>query len=307
MYYLAEVFPIIRKLKIPLKRSQVMLLMLALNFLLLGVETYTAHIVSGTIVPYEWIPIIYGPLAAVILLATGVVSLKKRQTASLIANIVFVVSIVVGLLGMYFHLSRGIVPGAPAGEKISIILLIWSPPAIAPLTFALLGLLGISSTFIEHPVDSGRLLLWKNKTIQLPLPKTSAFLLMSAFGNLATLISSVLDHARTDYSNLWLWVPTIVGLFGTLTAFYLGVLKKPRPEDIAVFIAAMVLMIVTGLLGVVLHYLTDVTAGGKIVIERFIRGAPIMAPMLFADMGAIGLIALLDPHDLPEKAETEVN
>jgi hypothetical protein len=31
------------------------------------------------------------------------------------------------------------------------------------------------------------------------------------------------------------------------------------------------------------------------VPERFLRGAPIMAPMLFANMGLIGLIVLLDP------------
>jgi hypothetical protein len=30
--------------------------------------------------------------------------------------------------------------------------------------------------------------------------------------------------------------------------------------------------------------------------ELFIRGAPFLAPLLFANMGALGLIALLDPR-----------
>jgi hypothetical protein len=33
------------------------------------------------------------------------------------------------------------------------------------------------------------------------------------------------------------------------------------------------------------------------VQERFVRGAPFLAPMLYANMGAIGLLALLDPQE----------
>ena len=32
-----------------------------------------------------------------------------------------------------------------------------------------------------------------------------------------------------------------------------------------------------------------------LVMERFIRGAPVLAPLLFANMGALALIAILDP------------
>ncbi|MEW5868276.1 MAG: hypothetical protein AB1894_03305 [Chloroflexota bacterium] len=64
---------------------------------------------------------------------------------------------------------------------------------------------------------------------------------------LATVISSVLDHARTDFSNPWLWVPTAVGVFTTAVAVMAGATE------------------------------------------------PFLAPLLFADIGGIGLIALLDP------------
>ncbi len=67
MYHLATVFPIIKRVRIPITRDQAMLLMLALNELLLGVETYLAHSISGTIMPKEWIPIIFGPVAGVLL------------------------------------------------------------------------------------------------------------------------------------------------------------------------------------------------------------------------------------------------
>jgi hypothetical protein len=59
----------------------------------------------------------------------------------------------------------------------------------------------------------------------------------------------------------------------------------------------MIALIILGMLGLSLHVNENLIAGGKIVTERFIRGAPFLAPMLFADMGTLGLIALLDPKE----------
>jgi len=42
---------------------------------------------------------------------------------------------------------------------------------------------------------------------------------------------------------------------------------------------------------------SNLTAQGTFVGERFLRGAPALAPLLFANMGTIGLIALLDPAE----------
>ena len=59
----------------------------------------------------------------------------------------------------------------------------------------------------------------------------------------------------------------------------------------------MVLMILVGVLGSILHINENLTADGTILGERFLAGAPFLAPLLFADMGALGLIALLDPRE----------
>ena len=63
MYYLAEVLPGLRERRLPLSRDQLMLLMAAINQIFLGIDIYLAHKISGTIVPREWIPIIFGPIA----------------------------------------------------------------------------------------------------------------------------------------------------------------------------------------------------------------------------------------------------
>jgi hypothetical protein len=183
------------------------------------------------------------------------------------------------------------------GERVTIDLIVWAPPILGPLTFSLVGLLGISAAWAESPPDSGRLVLWGQRTVQLPYSKTRGFLFLVGLGSLATLISSVLDHARTDFSNPWLWAPTAVGVLGTLTAVALGAMDDPRPREIRVFIASMILMIVVGLVGVWLHVNQNLISNGQIVGERFVRGAPFLAPTLFANMGALGLIALLDPSE----------
>jgi hypothetical protein len=295
MYHLATIWPPIQRVRIPVSRDQAMLLMLASNEILLGLETYLAHLISGTIVPNEWIPIYFGPIAGALLLLAGVLALRDRPLATSIATTVFLASAAVGLLGAYFHLRRAILPFAPVGEEVSVPLLVWAPPILGPLTFALVGLLGISAAWVEDPPDSGTLVLLGGRRIHLPYSKTQAYFFAIGMGSLATVISSVLDHARTDFANPWLWLPTAVGVFATVVAVVLGTMDRPTRGDLITYAAAMVLMIAVGALGSGLHINQNLTASGTVVGERFLRGAPFLAPLLFADIGTLGLIALLDP------------
>ena len=80
-------------------------------------------------------------------------------------------------------------------------------------------------------------------------------------------------------------------------------MDRPSRGDIIVYVSAMVLLLITGVVGAVLHIQEDLTAQGTFVLERFIRGAPFLAPLLFANMGTLGLIVLLDPRESP----TETN
>lgn len=301
MYHLKTVFPWLPSL--PLSRDQIMLLMAAINEIFLGVDIYLAHQISGTIVPNEWIPIIFGPIAGLIVLLAGLIAMRHRPTATALATVVFILSIGVGLLGAYFHLIRAILPAAPVGERVTVSLLVWAPPILGPLTFSLVGLLGISAAWIEQPTDSGILLLPGDRRLKLPYSKTRAYLFMVGLGTLATVISSVLDHARTDFANPWLWLPTAAGVFGTVVAVALGAVNKPRRSDLITYIIAMLLLIAVGVIGAILHIQENLTAWGTFVGERFIRGAPVLAPLLFANMGTLGLIALLDPREKPHIQE----
>lgn len=297
MYYLPEALPFVRRYRIPFSRDQVMLLLAAVNEVFLGVDIYFAHSISGTIRPYEWIPIIFGPVAGILLLIAGLVSLRKRSLANVFATLVFIASIVVGLLGAYFHLMRAILPAAPAGQRVTVDLLVWAPPLLGPLTFSLVGLLGISAAWMEDPADSGRLVLLGGKLLKMPYRKTQAYFFLIGLGTLATVFSSVFDHARTNFVNPWLWVPTVTGIFATVVILAAGFLEKLTRPDLRIYIGTMFLLILVGVIGSILHINDNLIAEGTIVGERFVRGAPFMAPLLFANMGTLGLIILLDPKE----------
>ncbi len=297
MGYLAVVFPRLKHIKLPLSRDQIMLLMAALNELFLGVDIFLAHNLSGTITQREWIPIIFGPVAGLLLLMAGVLALRRRRLATLLATLVFISSIIVGLVGAYFHLVRAILPFGPVGERISIDLLVWAPPILGPLTFSLIGVLGISAAWLEETPDSGILVLTEKRRLRLPLSKTRAYVYLVGLGILATLISSVLDHARTPFENPWLWLPTTIGVFGAIVAVALGSISKPTKKDLMAYSGGMIALIVVGIIGLILHIGEDLTTGGEVVPERFLRGAPFLAPMLFANMGTLGLISLLGPGE----------
>jgi hypothetical protein len=293
--YLETLFPRLSKIRIPLSRDQLMLLMAAVNEIFLGIDIYLAHLLSGTIVLREWIPIVFGPVAGILLIFAGWLAGKKHLAAVWIANFIFVSSILVGLLGTYFHFTRAILPTGPVGSKITIQMLIWAPPVIGPLVFSLVGLLGITAIWKEEPANSGRLVLFSGKAIQFPFNKTRAFFLMVSLGTLATLISSVLDHARTNFQNPWLWVPVAAGVLGVITSLILALLEKPKRGDLLVYFLVMGLLILVGVIGAGLHILENLTSRSEFVQERFIRGAPFLAPLLFANMGTLGLINLFDP------------
>lgn len=299
---LATAFPRWERMALPFSRDQAMLGVAAINEFFLGLDIYLAHNLDGTIVPNEWIPILFGPLAGVALLVAGAIAQRRRQTATVMATVVLLASIVVGLLGAYFHFVRAILPTGPTGARVTIDLLVWGPPLLGPLTFSLVGILGISAAWREEPPNSGRLRLLHGVHLQLPYPKTQAYFFMVSMGTLATLLSSVLDHARASFENPWLWMPVLIGVFGTVTAAAMGAIRKHRRGDVWTHIVAMLLLLMVGVVGLILHVGENLTSEGAIVIERFLRGAPFLAPLLFANMGLLGLVTLLDSRERPRES-----
>lgn len=297
MALLGAVWPRLRHRRLPLSRDQFFLLLAAFNQIFIALDIYLAHSINGTLKANEWIPIVYGAVAGVTLLAAGAVALRHRRLATRLANFVFLLGIVVGLLGAWFHVNRTVLLDSGLVSLEAVSTLIWAPPVIGPLFFILISVLGISAAWVETPVDSGRLRFFGSRHVQMPYSKTRAYMLITAIFILATLISSVLDHARLGFGNPWVWLPLAAALFGFTTALFLGIVKEPSRGDVATHAFAMVLLIATGAAGFVLHADASMTSAGQIVVERFLRGSPALAPLLFCNVGVMGLLALLTPRE----------
>jgi hypothetical protein len=297
MYHLATVFPFLRRFRIPITRDQAMYIMVAINELFLGLDHWFAHMINGTITPREAIPIIFGPSAGVFMILMMILAIKKRELASILVTIVLMGGIILGIVGWFFHLFYTVPFYAPPGERFSIDLFIWNPPILGPLTGSLIGFLGVTSLWPENPPDSGHLLVFgKYPLPMIPMSKARAYFLLLALAILATFISSALDHARTGFHNPWLWFPIITSVFAILMAMNIGFQENPSRADLTIFVAAMFLLILVGLTGMVLHlWMNHVVGAGIIVWERVIKGAPFLAPLLFCDMGGLGLIVMMDP------------
>jgi hypothetical protein len=274
-----------------------MLLLAAVSEALSGLDAWLAHRASGTIRGAEWVPAIFGPVAGAVLLVAGVIALRRRTLASILATAVFAASIVVGIVGAWLHLQRAILPTGPAGQRVALDLFFWAPPVLGPLAFAFIGIFGTSAAWIEVPPGSGRLLLPGNLRLQLPYPKTNAYFYITATGILIALVSSVFDHAATGFDDPWLWLPTAGGTFAAAVATMLGMIQRPTTTDLWTYVGAMVLLFAIGAVGAVLHLRLDLSAGGYLIAERLLRGAPLMAPLLFSNMGLVGLVALLPERE----------
>ena len=297
MYLLAEIFPRLRRLQMPLSRDQAFLALTALNHAFIAIDVYLAHSISGAITPNEWIPILFGLAAAIALLLAGWIALRNRPLATMLANAVLVCTVVVGLAGAYFHLDRTLLLDQGLASLEAVNTLIWAPPVTGPMFFVLIGIMGISAAWIESPPDSGKLRLLGQRTVQMPYSKTRAYMLVTAIFILVTLISSVLDHARFRFANPWVWLPVSAALFGFTTCMFLGIVKEANREDITAHAVAMLLLIAVGVIGLIMHVQADLTAAGQIVVERFLRGSPLMAPLLFCNVGLMGLLTMFEPGE----------
>lgn len=286
--------------RIPATRGQLMLGLVAMNEFILSLDIWLAHDANGTIRPFEWIPIIFGVVAGVLLLLAGLISLRRRGTAIVISLVVFLSSIVVGLLGAFFHLQRAIPPSGVLGSGKPLDLFVFAPPVLGPLAFAGIAIIGVIAAVYERPADSGNMVIPGLFSWQVPLNKTRQYLVWVGLGILVSLLNSVLDHGRFNFENVYVWIPTVVGVFATVSAITLGFIEEPSEGEINTFIVTMIVLIVVGAIGFFLHVGTDLTAGGGIVWERFLRGAPLLAPLLFSNMGMFGLLAVYPVEEAAE-------
>lgn len=247
------------------------------NLGFLAVDIGLAHEANNFAAKAEWIPIFYSAVAPV-LLAVALLLRGPAWLTRALATLVGVSSIAVGVLGMVFHLQSGFF------EEQSLHQLVYTAPFIAPLSYVGLGLL----VLLDRLERTGTL-AWAQWVVLLAL---GGFV-----GNLGL---TLLDHAQNGFFSPAEWTGVFAAAFAVT---FLGtVMFRPSSRFVQVCFAVMGVQVLVGLLGAILHIRADVGSRATSWHDRLVFGAPIFAPLLFADLAllaGLGLWALWRLRPLP--------
>ncbi len=250
------------------------------NLAFLAVDVYMAHSVNDFAVEIEWLPVYFSAIAPLFLLP-GLVRRRWQEGFDRWAGlIVGTCSLAVGVGGMFLHLKSSFF------AHQTLISLVYAAPFVAPLSYAGVGLLLILNR-TEHD-DWGRWIL---------------FLALAGWiGNFGL---SLLDHAQNGFFYPSEWIS--VGAAGFAVAF-LGAsffFSDDRPL-LQWTVGVMGIQVVVGVVGAGLHLAGSLASSGPSLWYKVIFGAPVFAPLLFANLAALAAIGLWEQLDAsPRSAPSE--
>ena len=244
----------------------------AANFAFLALDIFVAHSVNAFARWEEWIPFVFSlaaaPLVLLSFLARGVAPGGARAARRL-GLAVGAAAIAVGVAGLLFHLDSAFF------ERQTLTNLVYTAPFIAPLAFTGLGLLVVLDRLVD-PAGAE----W---------PRWVLLLALGGFvGNLGL---SLADHAQNGFFRKSEWI-AVAG-----AAFAVGFLASAlfAPSDRRFLRACLALMAAeaaVGVAGFLFHLRGNLANPGRTLWERFLYGAPIFAPLLFANLAALAVIAI---------------
>ncbi|MFZ1080512.1 MAG: hypothetical protein WAO19_01145 [Candidatus Kryptoniota bacterium] len=274
------------RIKLPMEKNRLLLMLVGVNFIFTGLDVTLAHAVNAFIPVYEWIPILYAPLGAI---SSFVIALKSKPAKSLalIHISLMVIGVSVGILGTAFHANQAL---NPLGQ-LTWIWLTFASPILAPLAFAGISLVGLYGVVEEVEGQPGMLMVPGLGTFKAPISRDRHFLWLVGLGFASSALTSVIDHGQYGYT-FYKLIPIVYGLFSTGVVITLAVSKSWSRGDEVTYFWTMIAAVVVGLLGFAFHLSGDLGDTGQFSLERILVFAPILAPLLYCDLGILGLIVV---------------
>jgi len=280
--------------------QRLVLLFVAINFLFLAGDVFLAHGYNRLYfrLAYEWIPVIASPAAGMAALWLALRNCP-RWTCVTTHLLGMAMMFLVGVVGFVMHLLSAM----GVTQQLTWPGLVFAAPVIAPLSFAGVALVGIVAAAREDPGRLGRLQLLGGRLVA-PFSQQQHLHLLNGLGLLGATLLAVIDHSQGDWTNILVWTPVVGGFFLTGLTLHHAALRQPRPIEKLVYFWAMMLAILIGLTGFAAHVWHDLAGTGQFSLERLLKDAPPFAPLLFANMGLLGLLALIEPgEEFLEKAD----
>jgi hypothetical protein len=240
-----------------------------LNLGFLTFDIYLAHSVNGFRQRAEYIPLYFSALAPVFILAGRALQARMPWVSKAVGHVVGWSAILIGLTGVVLHLDSSFF------YERTIRSLTYSAPFAAPLAYTGLGFLLLLNR-LQEP-NSEEWARW--------------VLFMTLGGFIGNFVFSLIDHAGNGFFNRWEWVPVVasaiaVGFLVTL------LLVRVSKGFLALCAAVLLLEAAAGVWGFVLHAQRNLAGPSIHAFDNFIYGAPPLAPLLFPNLVALGLLGL---------------
>lgn len=273
-------------IRLPIEKNRLLMLFVGVNLLFTGIDVVLAHSINSYIPVYEWIPIIYFPLGSISCLLIALKT-KPQKWQALVHIALMITGVLIGVIGTAFHANAVL---NPAGY-LTWSWVVFGSPILAPLAFSGISLLGLYAVTEEVENQPGLLNVPGLGTFKAPISRDRHFLWLVGLGFGASAITSIIDHAQYGYS-FYKLIAIVFGVFATSVVLYLSVAKEWTKGDGLVYFWTMIAAIVTGVLGFGFHLSADLAGTGAISLERILAFAPVLAPLLFADLGMFGLLVV---------------
>lgn len=252
-----------------------------INLFGLAPDIFLAHSVNLFDDWVEYVPLVFS-LAVPLALVPAVWALPRGRWRvwRVSGNLVGWSSVIVGIAGLVLHLDSWFF------RQWTLASLVYAAPFAAPLAYTGIGLLLIMNRSVDHETRE-----W---------PLWVMFLALGGFfGNF---VFSVTDHAQNGFFHVTEWIPVISSALA-VGFLIVPLLVRVDRRFLRICGVVMLLQALVGVAGFFLHGLADLHGQGPTLFDRVVYGAPIFAPLLFADLvllAAIGLIVLY--RNTPENA-----
>lgn len=270
-------------------------LMVAFSAIVSGFEAYVQHRRGDFADRLMWTPVWLMPPTA----SGALAAVVSRRAAGTILPLLSVASIADGLIGFRAHLIG--IACMPGGWRLGQYNVVMGPPVFAPLLMSSVGVLGLLASVLRraelatigvHQDDAGldRLAGLPDRIAHGEFQRGMA-VIAGAFAILAG-GEAYFEHLRGSFNDRLMWTPIWLTL-----PMVVATAAAAVNEDVArkVLPVASVVILADGVAGFVLHLrgIGRMPGGFRNLDFNLTIGPPLFAPLLFASVGTLGLIASL--------------
>ena len=282
----------IANIKLPTDKNRLLMIFVGINLMFTGIDVVLAHSINQFIPVYEWIPVFFFPFGALSCIYIAFQS-EPKKWSSILHITLMMIGVLVGIIGTAFHANAVLNPGG----YLTWAWVVFGSPILAPMAFAGISLLGLYAITQEVDSQPGLLEVKGIGVFKAPISRDKHFLWLAGLGFAASTLTSIIDHAQYGYT-FYKLIAIIFGLFASSVVISLCFAKTWTKGDELVYFWTMLTAVVVGVLGFGFHLSADLAGTGALSLERILAFAPVLAPLLFSDLGLLGLLVVAQPKDI---------